>query len=101
MKITSSVLTKLETIFHSIGFIVRYEKGSFIGGYCLLQQQKVVIVNKFFPIESKANTLIDILHQLDNEAILFDNEQIKLLKQIAPTSKWDNKAQSSDRQALP
>ena len=44
---------------------LRYEKGNFKSGYCLLKETKVVIINKYFPLEGKINALLDILVELD------------------------------------
>lgn len=46
-------------------YMLRYEKGSFKSGYCVLNDSKIVIVNKYFPLEGKINALIDILIELN------------------------------------
>jgi len=45
-------------------YIIRYERGTFQSGYCILEQKKVVVLNKFLPVEGRINTLIDIIPQL-------------------------------------
>ena len=47
-----------------MGYIVRYERGNFQSGYCILEQRKVVVLNKFLPLEGRISTLIDIIPQL-------------------------------------
>lgn len=61
MKISNPYLSKLEDIFAESDFMLRYEKGNFKSGYCVLKEQKVIVVNKFYPLEGKINCLIDIL----------------------------------------
>ncbi len=70
MKFTKTNLDKLERFCHEAGYKVRYEKGNFQSGYCIVEQQKVVVVNKFFDLQGRITTLIDILPLLDipNEA---------------------------------
>lgn len=64
MKYTQSTLDKIEKILEESGYVVRYERGTFQSGYCILEHKKVVVLNKFLPVEGRINTLIDILPQL-------------------------------------
>ena len=65
MKFTQNTLDKVEKIAQESGYIMRYERGSFQSGYCILQEKKVVVLNKFLPTEGRINTLIDLLPQLN------------------------------------
>lgn len=65
IKYTKHFLDKLENLFAASEFILRYEKGSFKSGYCVLKENKIVIVNKYFPLEGKINALIDIINELN------------------------------------
>jgi len=60
-------LDKIEDLFENIGYKVRYEKGNFKTGACVLQNTKVVVVNKFSNLEVKINSLIQLLKELDVE----------------------------------
>ncbi|GMQ24225.1 hypothetical protein Aoki45_09070 [Algoriphagus sp. oki45] len=64
VKYTKHFLDKLENLFSSSEYILRYEKGNFKSGYCLLKDTRIVIINKYFPLEGKINALIDILGEL-------------------------------------
>lgn len=64
MKYIQSTLEKLEKILEESGYLVRYERGTFQSGYCILEQKKVVVLNKFLQLEGRINTLIDIIPQL-------------------------------------
>jgi hypothetical protein len=64
MKYTQTTLDKIERILDDAGYIVRYERGTFQSGYCILEQRKVVVLNRFLPMEGRINTLIDIIPQL-------------------------------------
>ncbi len=68
---TQSSLTKLEEFFKEQGYKVRYEKGSFRTGACMLQTTKVVVVNKFSNLEIKIQSLWNILLdiEIDSESI--------------------------------
>ena len=64
MKFTQATLDKIERVLDEVGYIVRYERGNFQSGYCILEQRKVVVLNKFLPLEGRISTLIDIIPQL-------------------------------------
>lgn len=64
MKITAASLDKIEKVLDEAGYIVRYERGTFQSGYCILEQKKVVVLNKFLQLEGRINTLLDIIPQL-------------------------------------
>ena len=64
MKYTQSTLEKIEKILDEAEYVVRYERGTFQSGYCILEQRKVVVLNKFLQLEGRINTLIDIVPQL-------------------------------------
>ena len=65
MKYTQTTLDKLETIPEQAGYTLRYERGTFQSGYCILEDRKVVVLNKFLPTEGRINTLIDLIPQLE------------------------------------
>lgn len=64
IKYTKSFLSKLEDIFSESEYILRYEKGNFKSGYCLIHHSKVAVINKFYSLEGKINCLIDILKEI-------------------------------------
>ena len=61
LKYNLATLNKLEKILEEAGYIVRYERGSFQSGYCILEDKKVVVLNKFLIPEGRINTLMDII----------------------------------------
>jgi hypothetical protein len=65
MKYNQSTLDKIEKILDEAEYVVRYERGNFQSGYCILEQRKVVVLNKFLQMEGRINTLIDIVPQLN------------------------------------
>lgn len=61
MKQNQTILQKLERILTEGGYVVRYERGNFQSGYCILEQRKVVVLNKFLQTEGKVQTLYDLI----------------------------------------
>ena len=65
MKYNQATLDKLESIPEQAGYVLRYERGNFQSGYCILELKKVVVLNKFLQIEGRINTLLDLIPQLE------------------------------------
>jgi hypothetical protein len=65
MKYTQHTLDKIEKIAEETGYVIRYERGNFQSGYCILQDKKVVVLNKFLQTEGRIHTMIDLLPQLE------------------------------------
>jgi quinol monooxygenase YgiN len=87
MKITKHTQQKLQEILKAQAYSVRYEKGNFQGGYCVVQDRKMIIINKFHPLEGKINTLMEIIRDLNFDEELLSEEQQKVVAQLkAPTS---------------
>lgn len=61
IKNTPTTLKKLEGLFDEAGYTVRYERGHFQSGYCLLEARRVVVINRFLDLEGRINALIEIL----------------------------------------
>ncbi|EIM76171.1 hypothetical protein A3SI_11119 [Nitritalea halalkaliphila LW7] len=86
VRYTKAYLDKLESVFASSAYHLRYEKGSFKSGYCILNENKIVIVNKYYTLEGKINTLLDILKELDlDPASVSDKKLQAFLSEIKQT----------------
>ena len=81
-KITKQFQNKLESILISQDYKVRFEKGNFKSGYCIINKNKIVIINKYFTIEGKINSLIEIINKINIQEKKCTNDQIKLIKRI-------------------
>lgn len=81
---TQHTLEKLESLLKSLGFKLRYEKGNFKTGACILEQSRVIIVNKFSNLENKILSLADLLQNTETDDTLLDEKEkafLYLLKQ--------------------
>ncbi|MEO6759225.1 MAG: hypothetical protein ABIO24_07200 [Saprospiraceae bacterium] len=65
MRYTQGLLKKIEDLFDELDYTIRYEKGSFQSGYCLVENRRIAVVNRFFDTEARINCLIDILANID------------------------------------
>ncbi len=82
MKYTQHNLDKIEKIIEEAGYVIRYERGTFQSGYCILQAKKVVVLNKFFQTEGRINTLIDLMPQLDINVDTLTHESQKMYEEV-------------------
>lgn len=82
MKYTQTTLDKLESIPEAAGYILRYERGTFQSGYCILEAKKVVVLNKFLPTEGRINTLMDLIPQLSIDQEILTDELKKLYNEV-------------------
>jgi hypothetical protein len=85
IKYTTGFLTKLEDLILESDYSLRYEKGNFKSGYCLLKDQKIMIVNKFYPTEGKINALLDILKTIALDTTRFTEKSLKLYEELTQT----------------
>jgi hypothetical protein len=82
MKYTQTTLDKIEKVTEEMGYIIRYERGTFQSGFCILEEKKVVVLNKFLQLEGRINTLIELLPQLKIDAELLTPESKKMFLDI-------------------
>lgn len=82
MKYTQSTLDKLEKIVEDAGYVIRYERGTFQSGYCILEQKKVVVLNRFLQLEGRINTLIDLIPQWNIQSDKLSEESKKIYDSI-------------------
>ena len=82
IKYTQSTLDKLEDIPEKSGYILRYERGTFQSGYCILENKKVVVRNKFLQLEGRINTLIELIPQLQIATELLEEPAKKLYEEV-------------------
>ena len=85
LPLTAHTLEKLETLLKCAGYKVRYEKGNFKTGACVLQNSKVIVVNKFSNLENKIQAIISLLQNLPVDIHLLDDRQLALLHQAQQT----------------
>lgn len=82
IKYTKHFLNKLEEFLEKQEYDVRYEKGNFQSGYCLVESNKVVVINKFFDTEGRINNLIEIILQIEIDEEKLENKDKELLKHL-------------------
>jgi hypothetical protein len=86
IKYTNQFLSKLEDLIAESDYTLRYEKGNFKSGFCVLKDQKIIIVNKFYPTEGKINALYEILRTVSLDTSRFTEKSRKFYQEITQQS---------------
>jgi len=86
MKLTQTTLDKLEDILGESEFVVRYERGNFQSGWCLLEAKRIVVLNKFLNLEARINTLLELVPVLDIQFDRLTHESQKLYTEVQKLS---------------
>ena len=62
-----ALIQELQEVAGQLGVSIRYERGDFEGGYCILRDQKILLVNRrLFPAR-KASVLAIAMHEIGLE----------------------------------
>jgi hypothetical protein len=86
MKYTQTTLDKLGDILGESEYTIRYERGTFQSGYCILEQKRVVVLNKFLDMEGRINTLVELIPQLDIQFDKLTHDSQKLYEEVMQSS---------------
>lgn len=86
LSITNHTLEKLEQLLRDLGYKLRYEKGNFKSGACVLHESKVVVVNKFLGLEQRINSLVEIIKNVDADQSQLDSKQKSLYLSLRQTA---------------
>jgi hypothetical protein len=82
IKYTKHFLNLLEELFAESDYILRYEKGNFKSGYCVLKDTKIAIINKYFPLEGRINSLVEIVKATALDDTKFSTKSQELYSDI-------------------
>lgn len=86
IKLTQHTLDKLEELITLAGYKLRHEKGNFKSGSCILEASKLIVLNKFAPVEAKVAYLVEVIRQLQIDESLLDEKNLKLLQEVRQTT---------------
>ena len=63
------ILQELKSVADQLGASVRFEKGDFKGGYCIVHDKKVIVINKMTNLKRKVMILSTALKELGIDSI--------------------------------
>ena len=85
IRYTNGYLNKLEDLISETDYILRYEKGNFKPGYCIIRERKVIIVNKYYPVDGKINSLLEIVRLIEVDPARLSENNRKLYSELSQT----------------
>ena len=77
------IIQDLKALALQLGAEVRFEKGDFKGGYCLLKENKVIVINKMANLQRKAMILSMALKELGIEQIYLTPKLREIIDEMA------------------
>lgn len=83
-KYTRTTLGKVEAIFEEMDYTVRYAKGNFNSGYAMVEDKRIVVINKFFDVQGRTETLLDILRSLEVDVDSLSEAGQKQYRKLLP-----------------
>ena len=77
------IVQDLKSIASQLGAEVRFEKGDFKGGYCLLKDSKVIVINKITSLQRKVIVLSMALKELGVDKIYLTPKMREIIDQMS------------------
>lgn len=76
------IIQDLKSVASQLGASVRFEKGDFKGGYCLLKDIKVIVINKNANLQRKASILSVALKELGVDEIYLNPKLREMIEEM-------------------
>lgn len=77
-----SLLDELKQLAIQIGAKVRFERGDFKGGYCLMKKDKIIVINKLSNLQRKVYILASALKELGLEQLYISPKIRELIEEF-------------------
>jgi hypothetical protein len=77
------IIQDLKALASQLGAEVRFEKGDFKGGYCLLKENKVVVINKMANLQRKVMILCLALKELGIDQIYLTPRMREIIDEMS------------------
>ena len=79
-------LSDLKALAAQLGATVRFEKGDFKGGYCIVHDSKVIVINKITNLQRKVMILSAALKELGVDKIYLTPKMREIIDEMAETN---------------
>lgn len=77
------IIGELKEVARQLGAEVRFEKGDFKGGYCLLKENRVIVINKLANLQRKISILSLALKELGIDKIFLTPKLREIIDEMA------------------
>ncbi len=75
-KYTKHTLKKIEDLFKEFDYTIRYEKGNFQSGYCIVENRRIAVINRFYDTEARINCLLEILSTVEVDSTALSEKSV-------------------------
>jgi len=79
------LIQELKSVALQLGAEVRFEKGDFKGGYCILKENKIIVVNKMATLQRKVMILSMALKELGVDDIYLSPKLREVIEEMVET----------------
>ncbi|GMR25033.1 MAG: hypothetical protein BMS9Abin39_0308 [Ignavibacteria bacterium] len=76
-------LQELKALVGQLGATLRFEKGNFKGGYCILHDSKVIVINKMANLQRKVMILSAALKELGVDKMYLSPKIREIIDEMA------------------
>lgn len=80
------IIDELKQVASQLGISVRFEKGDFKGGFCIVKENKIIVINKFANTQRKATILATALKELGVDDIYINPRLREIIDEMTETS---------------
>ena len=77
------ILQELKSLANELGASVRFEKGDFKGGYCIVRDSKVIVINKMTNLQRKIMILSAALNELGIDKIYLSPKLREIIDEMS------------------
>lgn len=81
-----NILVELKQLAAELGAKVRFERGDFQGGYCIVRTDKTIVINKLSSLQRKIIILTSALKELGINEIYLPPKLREVIEEISETS---------------
>ena len=80
------IFQELKSVADQLGASVRFEKGDFKGGYCIIYDKKVIVINKMTNLQRKVMILSTALKELGVDKIYLSPRIREIIEEMSGTA---------------
>jgi len=77
------IIQELKALANQLGATVRFEKGDFKGGYCIILDSKVIVINKTTNLQRKVMILSAALKELGVDKIYLTPKMREVIEEMS------------------
>jgi len=77
-----NILEDLKVLATQMGAKVRFERGDFKGGYCIIKKDKIIVINKLSNLQRKVITLTSALKELGIEDVYLPPKLREVIEEL-------------------